>query len=171
MELWSKTLWRHIVCLNASHTSVSWILIRPERSRLKSKSGGGRSKAVGLGAGGEGGGWRYRRRERCTLVPGCFLLLSLPPHTTVSVSLAMPSSPYLPWSLSVRASAPPRELEGRGCGMEQERVADWERMRRSPGELSNEGTKLHLSSVVTLLIRLHCKYRNVQNFSTATCKT
>lgn len=54
MELWSKSLWLHIVCLNVSHTSVSWILIRPERSRLKSKSGGGRRKGVGVRAGGEG---------------------------------------------------------------------------------------------------------------------
>lgn len=87
-------------------------------SAADSKASQAEGAAKKWGRGGVGGGTESenrkhgKEREICTLVPGSFPLLSLPPYTSVSVSLAISFSLRLPWSLSVRASAATEGIGG-----------------------------------------------------------
>lgn len=108
----------------------------------KASQAEGAAKNWGLG-GGVGGGTESenrkhgKEREICTLVPGSFLLLSLPlsllPFLFLSVSLE---------ACQLEPRLPPRELEGRGCACRGGRVTDREKRRwergRVTGGLNNE---------------------------------
>lgn len=146
MELWSKTLWLHIVCPNVSHTSAGWILMCLERRRLKSKTRSveaARKCVCGVGWGGNESENRKHGKEWkiYTVVPGTFFCLSLP-HS--------PSFFFFFFSGSLEACQleswlPPRELEGRGCAWSRRgRLTGREKMRweggRVTGGLNNELT-------------------------------
>lgn len=146
MELWSKSLWLRIVCPNVSHTSVSWILIRPERSRLKSKSGGGKSKEVREGGvlvvvGQKAKIGNMAKSEKYVLwCQGLFCFyhcLLIPPSLLPFLFLCVSLE-----ACQLEPRLPPRELEGRGCACRGGRVTDRERRRwergRVTGGLNNE---------------------------------